>query len=128
MPRNSFLLRGNILIFQHLPKAFDLFWVGLGQMAVGNVVLNRVASPEFPNSIQGVIFDRKHGTQFEPVDNGTIYDTPTESAVAAAKAVLAGQNVVGSCKYFFAPALSQGTWMRQNRTYYTTIGCHRFYL
>lgn len=118
----------------------DLYWLSrvisaesrgeslTGQMAVGNVVLNRVASSEFPGTIKGVIFDRNYGTQFEPVDNGTIYDTPTDSSVAAAKAVLAGQRVVGNSLYFYAPALSQGTWIRQNRTYYTTIGCHRFYL
>ena len=118
----------------------DLYWLSriisaesrgeslTGQMAVGNVVLNRVAAAEFPNTVKGVIFDRKHGVQFEPVSNGAVYDEPTESSVAAAKAVLAGQNVVGGCKYFYAPALSDGTWIRQNRTYYTTIGCHRFYL
>lgn len=118
----------------------DLYWLSriisaesrgeslTGQMAVGNVVLNRVASPDFPDTIKSVIFDKNYGTQFEPVDNGTIYDTPTDSSVAAARAVLAGQRVVGNCQYFYAPALSQGTWIRQNRTYYTTIGCHRFYL
>ena len=44
------------------------------------------------------------------------------------KATLAGTDIVGDCLYFYAPALSQGTWIRSNRTYYTTIGCHRFYL
>ena len=46
----------------------------------------------------------------------------------AAKAALAGTDIVGGCLYFYAPALSQGTWIKNNRTYYTTIGCHRFYL
>ena len=46
----------------------------VGQIAVGNVVLNRVRSREFPNTIYGVIFDRKHGTQFSPVAFGTIYE------------------------------------------------------
>ena len=45
----------------------------------------------------------------------------------AAKAALAGTDIVGGCLYFYAPALSQGTWIKNNRTYYTTIGCHRFY-
>jgi N-acetylmuramoyl-L-alanine amidase len=118
----------------------DLYWLSrvisaesrgeslTGQMAVGNVVLNRMASDKFPNTIKGVVFDRKHGTQFEPVDNGTIYNTPTRSSVAAAKAVLAGQRVVGDCLYFYAPALSDGTWIRKNRLIYTAIGCHRFFL
>ena len=118
----------------------DLYWLSrvisaesrgeslTGQMAVGNVVLNRMASDKFPNTIKGVVFDRKHGTQFEPVDNGTIYNTPTRSSVAAAKAVLAGQRVVGDCLYFYAPALSNGTWIMKNRPFYTAIGCHRFFL
>ena len=99
-----------------------------GQIAVGNVVLNRVASTEFPNTIKSVIFDSKDGTQFEPVSNKTVYNAPTPRSVAAAKAALAGTRIVGKCLYFYAPALSQGTWIRTHRTYYTTIGCHRFYL
>ena len=99
-----------------------------GQIAVGNVVLNRVRSGEFPDSVRGVVFDRKDGVQFEPVSNGSVYDEPTARSVLAAKAALAGTDIVGRCLYFYAPALSQGTWIRANRTYYTTIGCHRFYL
>ena len=99
-----------------------------GQLAVGNVVLNRVASREFPNTIPGVIFDRVDGVQFEPVANGTVYNTPTARSVEAAKRVLDGERVIGSALYFYAPALSQGVWINANRTYYTTIGCHRFYL
>ena len=119
----------------------DLYWLSRvisaesrgesfeGQLAVGHVVLNRVASREFPDTIQGVVFDQKDGVQFEPVRNGTIYQEPTAQAVAAAKMVLGGaRSVIGSCLYFYAPALSQGKWINANRTYYTTIGCHRFYL
>ena len=36
--------------------------------------------------------------------------------------------VAGYLLYFFAPALSAGSWIRSSRTYCTTIGCHRFYL
>jgi len=118
----------------------DLYWLSriisaesqgeplVGQIAVGNVVLNRVASGNFPGTIKSVVFDTKDGVQFQPVSLGTVYDQPTDLSVLAAKAALAGTSVVGHCLYFFAPALSQGTWIRANRTYYTTIGCHRFYL
>ena len=99
-----------------------------GQIAVGSVVLNRVAAREFPNTVREVVFDRKNGVQFEPVSNGTVYDQPAERSVAAAKAVLSGSRTVGACLYFYAPALSQGLWINANRPYYTTIGCHRFYL
>lgn len=120
--------------------AEDLYWLSRiisaesqgeslkGQIAVGNVVLNRVASPDFPSSVRAVVFDKKDGTQFEPVSNRTVYQTPTPRSVAAAKAALAGTRVVGKCLYFYAPALSQGIWIRTHRTYFTTIGCHRFYL
>ena len=56
----------------------------LGQIAVGNVVLNRVKSRDFPNTIYGVIFDRKYGVQFTPVANGTIYNTPGYTETLAA--------------------------------------------
>lgn len=120
--------------------ATDLYWLSRiinaesggepmeGQIAVGNVVLNRVASPEFPNTIPGVIFDKVDGVQFEPVSNGTVYKTPTAQSVEAARRVLAGEQVIGEALFFYAPALSQGTWINANRTYYKTIGCHRFYL
>ena len=120
--------------------AADLYWLSRiisaesggesmeGQIAVGNVVLNRVASREFPDTIPGVIFDRVDGVQFEPVSNGTVYKTPTAQAVEAARRVLAGEKVIGNALYFYAPALSQGVWINANRTYFKTIGCHRFYL
>lgn len=99
-----------------------------GQVAVGNVVLNRVASPTFPNTIYDVIFDTNYGIQFEPTENGTIYLEPAPSAVLAAKMVLEGADAVGDCLYFYNPALSQSTWFDSSRIYYTTIGGHKFYL
>lgn len=99
-----------------------------GQIAVGNVVLNRVKSPEFPNTIYGVIFDDRWGGQFEPVRNGTIYLEPTEQSILAAKQCLSGVNNIGNCLYFLAPDLAQNFWIPQNRKYVTTIGCHDFYL
>lgn len=98
-----------------------------GQIAVGNVILNRVRSSSFPNTVEGVIFDRKDAVQFEPVSNGRVYLPPTSQSVEAAKRALDGENVVGSALYFYAPALSQGTWINANRPYQQTIGCHRFY-
>ena len=93
----------------------------------GNVILNRVRSGSFPNTVEGVIFDRKDAVQFEPVSNGRVYLPPTSQSVEAAKRALDGENVVGSALYFYAPALSQGTWINANRPYQQTIGRHRFY-
>ncbi len=99
----------------------------LGKIAVGNVVLNRVASSEFPDSIYGVIFDGRWGGQFEPVRNGSIYQEPTEESVLAAKLVLEGASVAGNSLYFLAPSLTSNHWIMNNRPYVMTIGCHWFY-
>ena len=99
----------------------------VGQIAVGNVVLNRVAHERYPDTIREVVFDTNHGVQFEPVSNGTVFDEPADSSLLAAKMVLEGAGVVEDCIYFYAPALSPGTWINRNAEYYTTIGCHRFY-
>ena len=99
-----------------------------GQIAVGNVVLNRVESEDFPNTIQDVIFDCVDAIQFEPVGNGTVYNDPAAQSVEAAMRVLDGEETLEGAMFFYAPALSPGTWINETRTYLTTIGCHRFYL
>ncbi|MBR5537038.1 MAG: cell wall hydrolase [Clostridia bacterium] len=100
-----------------------------GKLAVGNVILNRVKSADFPNSIYGVIFDRKNGVQFTPVANGTIYNTPSEESVRAAKDCLSGTSVVGNCLYFFNPkTATKAGWIIQNCRYFASIGNHDFYL
>ena len=62
------------------------------------------------------------------VENGTVYNEPTDSAVLAAKISLEGADVIGSALYFYAPALSPVKWINQNRPFYMTIGCHDFHL
>lgn len=100
-----------------------------GKLAVGNVILNRVKSADFPNTIYGVIFDRKNGVQFTPVANGTIYNTPSVESIRAAKECLAGTRVVGDCLYFFNPqTATKAGWIVQNCRYYRSIGGHDFYL
>ena len=120
--------------------AEDLYWLSriisaesrgeplLGQIAVGNVILNRVESSQYPDTVEGVVFDTKYGVQFQPVSNGTIYDAPASSSLVAAKLCLEGTDVVGESLYFFSPALSAGRWIVSNATYYTTIGGHQFYV
>lgn len=98
-----------------------------GKIGVGNVILNRVASSAYPNSIYDVIFDTKYGTQFQPISNGTIYNTPSEESVLAAKLCLDGASVVGNSLYFFNPTIASSSWISQNCTYITTIGNHQFY-
>lgn len=99
----------------------------LGQIAVGNVVLNRVKSSAYPNTIYGVIFDRKYGVQFSPVLNGTIYNTPSYNATLAAKICLEGIEVTDGALFFLEPSLSTSSWIPNNRQYSFTIGRHDFY-
>ena len=98
-----------------------------GQIGVGNVVLNRVASPLFPDSVFEVIFDRSYGVQFSPVENGSIYSVPDDEAVVAAKLALDGANTVGESLYFVNPYIGAGGWFAANLSYVTSIGDHVFY-
>lgn len=98
-----------------------------GKIAVGNVVLNRVRSEEFPNTVYGVIFDRKYGTQFTPVANGTIYNTPTEMCVIAAKICLDGYTLSDSVLYFMDAEAASTMWIANNRKFAFLIGKHSFY-
>ena len=98
-----------------------------GQIAVGNVVLNRMRSSEFPDTVYDVIFDKKFGVQFTPVSNGTVYDDPAPMSVIAAKICLEGYSLSDSIIYFLNEAASTNFWVPNNRDYVMTIGCHDFY-
>ncbi len=117
----------------------DLYWLSriisaeakgesfTGQIGVGTVVLNRVKSKQFPNTVKGVVFDKKYGTQFTPVANGTIYNTPTQSAVVAAKMCLDGYTLSNSVLYFLNPSIATSSWIQNNRKYAFRVGNHEFY-
>ena len=98
-----------------------------GKIAVGNVILNRTRSSAFPNTIYGVIFDRKYGTQFAPVSNGTIYQTPTVESIIAAKICLEGYSLSSDVLYFVNPKKAPNSWISRNRPYAFAIGNHSFY-
>ncbi|MBO5733627.1 MAG: cell wall hydrolase [Clostridia bacterium] len=102
--------------------------INSGKVAVANVILNRVKSPEFPNTIYGVIFDKKYGVQFAPTADGAIYNTPTSESVTAAKRALLGEDVSRQCLYFLNPKTATNSWIVKNRKFYKTIGNHDFYL
>lgn len=117
----------------------DLYWLSriisaeargepfAGKIAVGNVVLNRKASSSYPNTIYGVIFDRKHGTQFSPVSYGTIYNTPTAESVIAAKICLEGYSLSDEILFFVNPKYATSNWIENNRPFAFRIGSHWFY-
>ena len=96
-----------------------------GMIGVGNVVLNRIASSRFPNTVKDVVFEPG---QFTPVDNGSIYNTPSSEAVRAAQLCLEGVNTVGKSLFFLNPSIADASWFNSALTYYTTIGGHAFYI
>lgn len=120
-------------------KSDEVFWLAriihaesrgeplLGQIAVGNVVLNRVKSAYYPNTIYGVIFDRKYGVQFSPILDGSIYNTPGYTATLAAKIALEGYDVSGGAFFFLNVKLATSSWIPQTRKYAFTVGNHDFY-
>ena len=93
-------------------------------IGVGNVVLNRVASSRFPNTIEAVVFEPG---QFTPVDNGTIYNNPSAEAIRAAQMCLDGVNTVGNSLFFLNPSIADASWFNSALAYVTTIGGHAFY-
>ena len=98
-----------------------------GKIAVGTVVLNRVNSDQFPNTIYDVIFDMSAGVQFSPAASGTIYCTPNEESILAAKLCLDGASVSDNVFFFVNEAIAENTWVSDNRPYVMTIGNHTFF-
>ncbi|GEO28123.1 hypothetical protein AAC03nite_39080 [Alicyclobacillus acidoterrestris] len=88
------------------------------QEAVGDVVLNRLHAGGYGNTVHDVIFQVVDGAyQFTPVLNGSIYDTPTASAIAAASADLQGLNIVPNALFFYNPnEVPAGSWVEQQPT------------
>lgn len=95
-----------------------------GRICVGNVVLNRVKSDRFPDTIKDVILSPG---QFCPVTSGNVYCTPSPESIAAAKLCLEGVNLAGESTYFVNPVTGVTGWFRSNLTYVMTVGEHDFY-
>lgn len=99
----------------------------LGQITVGSVVMNRVSSTLYPNTIWSVIFDKKYGVQFSPILDGSIYAEPSAASVVAAKITLEGFRVNTDALFFLYPRYSTSTWIPNNREYLFSVGKHDFY-
>ena len=93
-----------------------------GQVAVAAVVLNRVSSASFPNTISGVIYQ---AGAFSCVSNGAINNTPDNTAIRAALDALNGWDPTGGCLYYYNPRATGDKWIR-TRTVKTVIGNHSF--
>ncbi len=97
-----------------------------GKVAVGTVILNRVAHPNYPNTIYDVIFDRRGGSyQFSPARSGSVHREPNASSVVAAKLCLDGAREAEGSLFFNVAGLS--CWASRNRTLVEIIGNHSFY-
>jgi len=84
-----------------------------GQVAVGAVILNRIQSPQFPNTIAGVVYQPK---AFESVSNGAVNRPATAATRKAAQSALGGWDPSGGALFFFNPAkVGAGSyvWTRQ---------------
>ena len=93
-----------------------------GQVAVGAVILNRVASSKFPNTISGVVY-QKHA--FTAVSDGQINLTPDQTAMNAAQDAMNGWDPTYGCIYYYNPAVATSSWIFGRQTV-TTIGKHVF--
>ena len=86
------------------------------------VVLNRVKSSQFPNTISGVIYQ---SGAFSCVSNGSINNTPDSSCIRAARDAMNGWDPTGGCLYYYNPKKTSDSWIR-TRTVVTVIGSHSF--
>ena len=93
-----------------------------GQVAVAAVVLNRVKSSSFPNTISGVVYQ---SGAFDCVSDGQINLTPNETAKKAAQDALNGWDPTYGAIYYFNPATATNKWI-WSRPMTVTIGKHRF--
>ena len=93
-----------------------------GQVAIGAVVLNRVRSSQFPNTISGVVY-QKHA--FTAVTDGQINLTPNETAMRAARDAINGWDPTGGAIYYYNPAVATSAWIFDRQTV-TVIGKHVF--
>lgn len=94
----------------------------IGKVAVGAVVLNRVKSSKFPNSVAGVIFQPG---AFTAVADGQIWLNPDDESLRAARDALSGWDPSGGALYYYNPAKTTSGWI-WSRPVITVIGKHRF--
>lgn len=94
----------------------------IGQVAVAAVILNRVQSVSFPNTVAGVIFQPG---AFTAVSDGQIWLTPNPKAKEAVMDAISGWDPTGSALYYFNPATATSSWI-WNRPQIKKIGKHIF--
>ncbi|WP_068671988.1 spore cortex-lytic enzyme [Oceanobacillus sp. Castelsardo] len=93
-----------------------------GQVAVAAVILNRLESPTFPNTVSGVIFEPR---AFTAVADGQIWLTPNETARKAVLDAINGWDPTGNAQYYFNPDTATSAWI-WSRPQIKQIGKHIF--
>jgi N-acetylmuramoyl-L-alanine amidase len=94
----------------------------VGQVAVAAIILNRVKSNQFPNTIAGVIYQPY---AFTAVQDGQINLEPNKTAYSAAQDALNGWDPTYGCLYYYNPATATSKWIYSRKTV-VTIGKHVF--
>ena len=94
----------------------------VGQVAVGAVVMNRIKSGQFPNTIREVVFQPG---AFTAVDDGQYWLAPNATAYKAALDAVRGWDPTGGALYYFNPKTATSKWI-WSRTQTVTIGNHVF--
>ncbi|MBQ8885052.1 MAG: spore cortex-lytic enzyme [Clostridia bacterium] len=93
-----------------------------GQVAIGAVILNRVRSSSFPNTIAGVVYQKN---AFTAVADGQINLTPDNTAMRAAQDAVNGWDPTGGAIYYYNPAIATSSWIFSRKTI-AVIGKHVF--
>ncbi|MGL5749577.1 MAG: cell wall hydrolase [Paraclostridium sp.] len=93
-----------------------------GQVAVAAVVINRVKDPRFPDTVEGVIYQKN---AFSVVNNGEIYMDPTDSSYKAAREALYGEDPTNGAIFFWNPDIATCNWIKTLDPY-KRIGNHVF--
>lgn len=93
-----------------------------GKVAVAAVVLNRVRSASFPNTIAGVIYQ---SGAFDAVSDGQINLAPDDESIRAARDAMNGWDPSNGCLYYYNPATATSRWML-SRPVLLRIGAHAF--
>ena len=94
----------------------------IGKVAVGAVILNRVASPDFPDTIYGVIYQP---WAFTAVHDGQINLEPEAASYQAATDALNGWDPTYGSLFYYNPATASSSWIFSRQTV-VTIGDHIF--
>ena len=93
-----------------------------GQVAVGAVVMNRIKSSSFPNTLSGVVYQPG---AFDAVKDGQVNLTPNSTAIKAAQDAMNGWDPSYGAIYYFNPSTATNKWI-WSRPMTVTIGKHRF--